>query len=345
MRRFSAMATGYALACALGALVIDSLPWPAWVALALGGLVGGFVLGTYRPGRWIAETSAVVWLAVLPAWGFWLNHDLPGCIEPCEGMYRALDGPGVSIVAGSYALSLLAYGLHWVRPTPRHPGVEALLITGLGQGAFTCMVLTVHFMPASGAGLVFGAIGLPLVAPGVAAITLGWAIRTRLAALARREQTIASGTLAATLGLWMVLSWFTGPYLGAFTRTCGWTLSQMTPPDADCHYLCTVAAQGSPTLVRPLRMGRRRGRPIVVNRQLAVANAFEDLLHERWPWFGRLARGTYDWLARDVSRQLCTRWVANAVYLAMLPAQVGFELFLLAFDPGDPEARIDRMYR
>ena len=42
--------------------------------------------------------------------------------------------------------------------------------------------------------------------------------------------------------------------------------------------LCTVALRGHEKLVRPTRMGLRRGERIVVNRQLCVANAFEQLL-------------------------------------------------------------------
>ncbi len=132
----------------------------------------------------------------------------------------------------------------------------------------------------------------------------------------------------------------------AFLRTCSYPLSTLgVPVPKDCHYLCTIAAQGSPALVKPYRWGVRRGQPIVVNRQLALANAFEDLLHERWPRFGRLARRTYDALAYPVSTALSRRWLANAIYVAMKPAEVVFALALLFLDPGDPEARIDRMYR
>lgn len=131
-----------------------------------------------------------------------------------------------------------------------------------------------------------------------------------------------------------------------FLHTCGYPLSQLaTPPPKDCHYLCTIAAQGSPGLVRPLRWGMRRGRPIVVNRQLALANAFEDLLHERWPAFGRLARRVYDALAFPISQHLTRRWMANALYVAMKPAELVFAVALLLFDPRDPEERVDRMYR
>jgi hypothetical protein len=96
--------------------------------------------------------------------------------------------------------------------------------------------------------------------------------------------------------------------------------------------------------VKPLRPGRRRGQPIVVNRQLAIANAFEDLLHERWPRFGRFARRTYDRLGLPVSRVIRWRWLADLVYLAMKPAEWLFLLALMIFDR-DREARIDRMYR
>lgn len=133
-----------------------------------------------------------------------------------------------------------------------------------------------------------------------------------------------------------------------FTQTCAGPLSTLTrvvEPVGDCHYLCTVAAQGHPWLVGPERMGVRNGHPVVVNRQLATANAFEDLLHTRWPRFGRLARRTYDALGYPVSRHLKSRWVADAVYLAMKPAEWGFYLALLLLDPGDPEARLTRMYR
>jgi hypothetical protein len=134
-----------------------------------------------------------------------------------------------------------------------------------------------------------------------------------------------------------------------FTQTCDHTFSQLPilhpPPVSDCHYLCTVAAQGHARLVRPERFGRRGGGVIVVNRQLAVANAFEDLLHTRWPRFGALARRVYDRLGWPVSRWIRSPWAADAVYLAMKPAEWSFYLVLLLLDRGPPEARIDRMYR
>jgi hypothetical protein len=132
-----------------------------------------------------------------------------------------------------------------------------------------------------------------------------------------------------------------------FTRTCDHVLSRIPVEvlPADGHYLCTVAARGHRWLVRPERLGVRGGKTIVVNRQLALANAFEDLLHDRWPRFGCLARRAYDRLGLPVSRWIRRAWVADLVYLAMKPAEWGFYAALLLLDRGDPEARIGRMYR
>jgi hypothetical protein len=133
-----------------------------------------------------------------------------------------------------------------------------------------------------------------------------------------------------------------------FTRTCTHTFSQLPLEltNQHCgHYLCTVAACGHPALVRPERLGFRRGKVIIVNRQLAIANAFEDLLHSRWPRFGRAARACYDRLAIPICRYIRKRWLANFVYVAMKPVELAFYLVLLAFDPLSPEARIERMYR
>jgi hypothetical protein len=152
-----------------------------------------------------------------------------------------------------------------------------------------------------------------------------------------------------TLGLWSVIHRLLldqGP-LSTFTEACGrdWTFATRMPPPQDCHYLCTVAARGHPWLVRPQRLGHRRGHPILVNRQLALANAFEDLLRERWPRFGRLCRLLYDRLAWPLSRQITHPLASDAIYLLMKPAEWLFALTLLILDPEEPEERIGRMYR
>ncbi|HEX4932368.1 MAG TPA: DUF6688 family protein, partial [Gemmatimonadaceae bacterium] len=155
----------------------------------------------------------------------------------------------------------------------------------------------------------------------------------------------------ALLGVYAVISAVIsrrpGAAVLAFTETCNHTFSTIPVRviEADCHYLCTVAARGHAWIVKPERVGVRNGVPIVVNRQLAVANAFEDLLRQRWPRFGRWCRRAYDRLGLPVSRYITAPWMSDAVYVAMKPAEWVFYAFLLLVDRDDPERRIDRMYR
>ena len=132
----------------------------------------------------------------------------------------------------------------------------------------------------------------------------------------------------------------------AFTQTADWTFSQQLPPpplEYQGHYLCTVAAGGHRKLVRPLRLGYRRGAVIVVNRQLAVANAFEELLQERLPRLHRLVRHFYNNHGYPLSQKITTPFRADLVYLLMKPLEWLFAAVLYLFDLA-PECRIARQY-
>lgn len=132
----------------------------------------------------------------------------------------------------------------------------------------------------------------------------------------------------------------------AFTDTAEWTLSQQIPPprlDYQGHYLCTVAACGDEKIVKPLRAGRRRGRLIVVNRQLLIANAFEDLIAQRTPRFHRWVRRVYDRCGLPLSRYITTKRRSNVVYVLMKPLEWLFLMVLYTFD-AKPENRIAMQY-
>lgn len=132
----------------------------------------------------------------------------------------------------------------------------------------------------------------------------------------------------------------------AWTQTSDWTLSlQKAPPNVyyDEHYLCTVAAGGHPKVVKPLRMGVRHGRRIVVNRQLLVANAFEDLLAERLPGAHRRLRHFYDTYGYPIAGHIRSRPAADLVYILMKPLEYFFVIVLYLFD-ADPESRIAVQY-
>jgi len=132
----------------------------------------------------------------------------------------------------------------------------------------------------------------------------------------------------------------------AFLETSDWTLStKVSPPpiEYDAHYLCTVSLRGHKSLVRPIRMGIRKGEKIVVNRQLCIANAFEDLIQERLPKFHHFVRYIYDKYGYPLSKHINTAIQADITYILMKPLEWIFLLVLYIFDE-KPENRIAVQY-
>lgn len=132
----------------------------------------------------------------------------------------------------------------------------------------------------------------------------------------------------------------------AFTDTADWTFSKQTPPppvDYEGRYLCTVAAGGHRRIVKPLRLGKRRGKTIVVNRQLCIANAFEELIQEKFPRFHKKIRFVYDKYGYPISRIIKSPLKADIVYFIMKPLEWCFLLYLYMADLR-PEERIRRQY-
>lgn len=132
--------------------------------------------------------------------------------------------------------------------------------------------------------------------------------------------------------------------ISQFTDSCGFLLSQYQ--SCDCggdHYLCSVAANGNKKLVRPTRFGLRQNQKIVVNRQLLVANAFENWLEEYMPRFHRFVRRTYDSMNIPVNAWSKRKKLANVIYVFMKPLEWLFLLWLYSFDR-KPETRIAKQY-
>ncbi|MBQ6678913.1 MAG: hypothetical protein IJM76_02725 [Lachnospiraceae bacterium] len=132
----------------------------------------------------------------------------------------------------------------------------------------------------------------------------------------------------------------------AFTETADWSLSTKTAPPSlfyDEHYLCTVAAGGHRKIVKPLRKGIRHGHPVIVNRQLKIANAFEQVLEERTPRFNKVVRGFYDKYGFPLASLIRTKLAADVVYLLMKPLEWVFLMVLYLTDV-HPEDRIAIQY-
>lgn len=132
----------------------------------------------------------------------------------------------------------------------------------------------------------------------------------------------------------------------AWTETSDWNLSNRVAPQNvyyDEHYLCTVAAGGHEKLVKPIRLGERHGHQVIVNRQLCVANAFEQILEERTPRFHKKVRHFYDTYGLPIARLIHSPYVADAIYMLMKPLEWLF-LLVLYFCDVNPENRIVVQY-
>lgn len=171
--------------------------------------------------------------------------------------------------------------------------------------------------------------------------------------------------ILANAGLWPILAFvLMWPLLGilliilvlfgqkpdamikAWTETADWRLSRQIAPQNvmyDEHYLCTVAAGGHEKIVKPIRMGERHGHRVVVNRQLCIANAFEQILEEKTPGFHRAVRHCYDTYGFPVSKLIRTKRAADFVYLIMKPLEWVFLCVIYLCD-AKPENRIAVQY-
>ena len=132
----------------------------------------------------------------------------------------------------------------------------------------------------------------------------------------------------------------------AFTETAEWNLSTKLPAQSleyDGHYLCTVAAGGHKKIVKPIRLGRRGGKYIVVNRQLCIANAFEQIIEEKAPKFHYVVRSFYDKYGYPVAKHINSKYTADFAYFLMKPLEWIFLIVIYLFD-NKPENRIAMQY-
>ncbi|MFJ7935263.1 DUF6688 family protein [Sporosarcina sp. NPDC096371] len=137
-------------------------------------------------------------------------------------------------------------------------------------------------------------------------------------------------------------------FIQVFLDTSSYNYSKIPAPppemiQGDGHYLCTVSAMGHKRLVKPVRSGIRHGERIVVNRQLLIANAFENILEEYTPNLHKRIRRFYDTYGYPISKHIRTKGSADLVYLLMKPLEWLFLLVLYTVDT-KPENRIHVQY-
>ncbi|HVG13597.1 MAG TPA: DUF6688 family protein [Chitinophagaceae bacterium] len=112
------------------------------------------------------------------------------------------------------------------------------------------------------------------------------------------------------------------------------------------HFLCSVAAKGHEKIVQPQRYGERNGHPIICNRQLLIANAFEELIQDYLPLVHKTIRRQYNKVGNMIHRYytvFSNKMIADLVYFAMKPLEWIFLITIYTFDRR-PEDRIARQY-
>ncbi|OOR37205.1 hypothetical protein BW895_28025, partial [Bacillus cereus] len=137
-------------------------------------------------------------------------------------------------------------------------------------------------------------------------------------------------------------------FIRVFIETSSFNYSKIPAPSpqivsGDGHYLCTVSVKGHKNIVKPLRAGIRHGERITVNRQLLIANAFENVIEERVPKCHKVIRNFYDKYGYPISKHINTKWSADFVYILMKPLE-WFFLFVLYTVDKNPENRIHIQY-
>ncbi len=136
----------------------------------------------------------------------------------------------------------------------------------------------------------------------------------------------------------------------AFTDTYKHGFSQL---DYECanvecggHFLCSVAANGHKYIVKPVRYGERGGNKIICNRQLLVANAFEELIEQNFPLVHKAVRSRYNKVGSFIHRHyhvFNNKLVSDIIFILMKPLELLFTIVLYTFDR-NPENRIARQY-
>jgi len=152
--------------------------------------------------------------------------------------------------------------------------------------------------------------------------------------------------LGIIIGILLLFGQAPDSVIKAWTETADWTLSLKEAPqniEYDEHYLCTVAAGGHKKIVKPVRKGIRHGHEVIVNRQLCIANAFEQILEEKIPRFHKLVRGLYDRYGFPVARLIKSKWIADIIYILMKPLEWIF-LMVIYMSDVHPENRIATQY-
>jgi hypothetical protein len=348
-------------------LIIPLLVFPVLVAARF------FIhLGTDRPiHHSLLMRVAEIWTVVIAPWIFLSVFDLSEKNDCCSG--SAVFSPEHRVgIYTTIILCVAAYFYSSFRQRPASPVIELLTNAALVLGVVLNVLLIIQV------GLSEVLLWLPGNLPILLLFLLqmkknqqllvreaaqhfatpgnrfrAWCIRILQTNAWTRFPLLAMLALPILLLVTAVLTVFgqkPDTLVRAFTDTYKHGFSQLDHLclNVQCggHFLCSVAAKGHKSIVKPERYGERNGHLILCNRQLLVANAFEELLQDHLPFVHRQVRRQYNKVGKVVHRYYAVfdhKFVADTVYVLMKPLEWTFLLTLYTFDTR-PEDRIAQQY-
>lgn len=312
--------------------------------------------------HWLATLSEMTFTLAAPITGFLrANH-----IDEQEFPFGEAHLPTLIVLS---FVAIIAYWISRLFVDKLPPLLSVLVLIALVQGWLINFTLLLHFGGYLVLGALFPIVGYELTAPLLNLIFLGrefylnhlrfcekypqyegksWLIRFLAQPYFMRKTSLIFVLFFPFFFVQQVILTLFGQapdaILRVFIESCKFNFSdnRYCPPPPE-HYLCTIAAQGNPKLVKPLRPGYRGGQIIWVNRQLMVANAFEDWLAEVAPSWQKKLRKVYDSLKIPVDNWCRYTVLANVFYCLMKPLEWSFLVWLYCVDTR-PEQRIARQY-
>lgn len=354
-----------------------------WLLLLLALPIVALFAGTYAPAtgasgwRDVVRRSLRVYLLAVAPLLFLLMFDTADELDCCNSAAFFSPSHRKSVYA-IVALTWLAYAASARRKQSAPPLLELLINITLVGGILLTIAVFVHatsFGHESATQEVNWLIATLGCAPIIVLLYLrlwentsrnarapvaleakGWAkvawriVRAPLAAQVPLLMVLLAPFLALLSALLLLFGQQPDSLVRAFTDTHHYGLSALRQQclDVQCrgHYLCTIAVMGHPKRVKPLGYGHRGGRAILCNRQLLVANAFEQLLQEKLPRFHARVRRSYDkvgGLLQRHYRHFANPWVCDVVYWSMKPLELAF-VVILYLCVREPERHISRQY-
>jgi hypothetical protein len=102
------------------------------------------------------------------------------------------------------------------------------------------------------------------------------------------------------------------------------------PEQPNSCFVVTAASRGHRKIVGPFLNVTHRGSPRIVNQQLAMFWAFEALWQNNAPRTHATFRRIYNIVGPILARRITTPWIADALYLALKPAEIFARLIVNA---------------